>query len=77
MLLQFKKMFEDMVVEAGQNLDSLDKEKTNLIEEVKEMRNAIETMLKDLEEKIIKDIGTVFKLKNIKCLYFEKYFVRE
>lgn len=47
-----------MVVEAGQNLDSLDKEKTNLIEEVKEMRNALEKMLKDLEEKIINDIGT-------------------
>lgn len=58
MLQQYKKMFEDMVVEAGENLDSLDKEKTNLIEEVKEMRNALEKMLKDLEEKIINDIGT-------------------
>ena len=57
MLQQYKKLFEDMVVEAGQNLDSLEKEKTDLIDDVKNMRTSIEEMLKNLEEKLLNDIG--------------------
>jgi hypoxanthine phosphoribosyltransferase len=65
MLQQYKKLFEDMVVEAGQNLDSLEKEKADLIDDVKEMRASIETMLKNLEEKILSEIGKTRNYKNI------------
>jgi hypoxanthine phosphoribosyltransferase len=65
MLQQYKKLFEDMVVEAGQNLDSLEKEKADLIDDVKEMRTSIETMLKNLEEKILSEIGKTRYFRNI------------
>lgn len=58
MLQHYKKLFEDLVAEAGHNLDSLEKEKDGLVDDVKSMRNSLEALLQDIEEKIIREIGT-------------------
>ncbi|XP_052807898.1 tripartite motif-containing protein 59-like [Mya arenaria] len=56
MLQQYLKLYEDMIVEANKNLDSIDNEKQTLIEDVKKVRTTIEEMLKSMEQTLIQTI---------------------
>ena len=59
MLQQCIKVFEDIIVEAGKNLNTLEKEKVAIVEEVKAMRASIEEMLKTMEDKLLANIGII------------------
>lgn len=61
MLQQFKKIFEDLIVDAGSNLDNLEKDKNKLIDDVHEMKNSLVSMLNELEQKMIELIDETYK----------------
>ncbi|KAL4222194.1 hypothetical protein ACF0H5_018231 [Mactra antiquata] len=61
MLQQYKKMFEDLIVEADKNVDSLETEKSILVEEITTMRANVEAKLRELEKKLLTEIDDKFQ----------------